>query len=416
MLLSFVIVLSNLCIIFCAEFSSISRLERFKCHKGFCKTITCETITHCPGGYIAPSSTYCGCCDSCIQILEENEECEEPLKGSLKDIKASQCEIGLKCIRGRCSLDDPLLRCIQHRERRRKKRNQEFYSEDLWIPECDENGNFRATQHKKRKSICFDTHGNKLFGQMDPEFSENMTCGCSRHMDYLQKANPSTFNIHPQEHCSIYGDFESLQCIRDLCYCSDPVTGQVQGRIVKMAYINKLPCYDREIHDNGILKECEKELHRTRFLHFHFRLKGLEVFGMERFQCDLDGTFSPRQCDLDNCVCTDKNGIGIKSYFIGIEDFEKLKTEMTCGCARDVGGDSYISQSPILKCKGYGNYFPFQCFLKDQCFCVDADGDVISKMMNQTDELEMFCDNNLKNLDEQSEITSPPDDEAEYYS
>ncbi|GFY08302.1 uncharacterized protein TNCV_1357081 [Trichonephila clavipes] len=226
-------------------------------------------------------------------------------------------------------------------------------------------------------------------------------------MDIFQKAHPHTFNTHLQEHCSTAGDFESLQCVRDLCYCSDPVTGQVQGQIVQMAYINKLPCSDNNIHENGIMKECEKELQRVRSLHFRFLLKGIKVFGLETFQCDLDGTFSPRQCDLENCVCTDKNGIGIKSYFIGIEDFEKLKTEMTCDCARDVTGDT---QFTTLKCKGYGNYFPIQCFLKDQCFCVDTDGDVISKMMNKTEKLETFCENILRNLDDPSEITSISED------
>ncbi|GFY08314.1 thyroglobulin type-1 domain-containing protein [Trichonephila clavipes] len=84
-------------------------------------------------------------------FTEANKKCEEHGEGSLTNIKTPLCKAGYKCIGGRCSIDDSSPRCIQLRQRRQEKRNQEVYAEDLWIPECDENGNFQAMQHKKQK-------------------------------------------------------------------------------------------------------------------------------------------------------------------------------------------------------------------------------------------------------------------------
>ncbi|GBM12217.1 hypothetical protein AVEN_21022-1 [Araneus ventricosus] len=108
-------------------------------------------------------------------------------------------------------------------------------------------------------------------------------------------------NIHPQEHCTKTGDFERLQCIRDLCYCAKPITGEVGSRVVKTAYISKLPCYDKKLHGKSIQKECEKELQRLNRLHFHFFQKGLKIRESKdsKPQCDFDGTFSAKQCDME---------------------------------------------------------------------------------------------------------------------
>ncbi|CAL1291105.1 unnamed protein product [Larinioides sclopetarius] len=79
---------------------------------------------------------------------------------------------------------------------------------------------------------------------------------CSRHLDYLNQSMGISFNIHPQEHCTKTGDFERLQCIKDLCYCANPITGEVESRIVKTAYISKLPCYAGALTKQELVSEA----------------------------------------------------------------------------------------------------------------------------------------------------------------
>lgn len=54
---------------------------------------------------------------------------------------------------------------------------------------------------------------------------------------------------------------------------------------------------DKEkIHPEGYLKDCEKELQRTKKLAYDFREKGVKIHGIDKVACDPDGTFSPKQC------------------------------------------------------------------------------------------------------------------------
>ncbi|CAL1291104.1 unnamed protein product [Larinioides sclopetarius] len=240
---------------YCAAFS-VSDLKRFHCDD-FCKIVACESIADCSKGRIIRNASYCGCCDACIKFLEINEPCEKPVEGSLKDIKAPRCKDGLKCINGKCSQDTDLMsRCLLLRKWMEEKRTEEDFVEDLWLPECDEDGSFKAKQVKKRKAICYNKQGTKLFGQEEPVYAKDMSCACSRHLDYLNQSMGISFNIHPQEHCTKTGDFERLQCIKDLCYCANPITGEVESRIVKTAYISKLPCYAGALTKQELVSEA----------------------------------------------------------------------------------------------------------------------------------------------------------------
>ncbi|GIY24088.1 uncharacterized protein CEXT_295791 [Caerostris extrusa] len=547
----------------------ISLQERLRCSKEFCNSVVCEPLTECFKGRIVPNATYCGCCSACVITLNENEKCIAPVPGSLRDIKVPECKAGLKCIQGKCSpVTDSMPPCLLLRKTIKSKSGEENYADNLWIPECDEDGTFKATQRRKKKQkvLCYDKQGNKIFGQAAPH-TKSMTCGVGtgdlrlppllrtmgelldyifkvpiqirkllvrlimssrnrafpnsefqhaihkgvpRYLENLKIKNPLTFNIHRQEHCSATGNFDQIQCIKDICFCAHPVTGQVEGRVVKSHYISKLPCYKKEITEKDIQKACEKELQRIQSLLYFFHLKGVEISGLEKLQCDLDGTFSSRQCDTkrnvtfnedlkvkfikheehpellrqlvleimnnisprpwfiytdgsksdsgrtgsgifmktstgefryrfrnpdhssvfrseltvisealslaldfkvpDVWILTDnKKGVGIESYFIGAEDYDKLGQvgiKMTCNCARDVGSASWQSQYPILKCKGYGNYSPLQCFDNEECFCVDTDGEVISEYLNKTEVDEPFCNNMLHNLIVPSETSA----------
>lgn len=60
-------------------------------------------------------------------------------------------------------------------------------------------------------------------------------------------------------------------------------------------------------------------------------------------------------------------------------------------CARDTKGTDSNSQFPTMRCEGWGEYKLFQCFHKGQCFCVDEDGDTISKQLSKDSANQSVC-------------------------
>lgn len=348
------------------EFSSHLKPERFRCHEGFsCQDIVCEEITSCLGGRVLKNASYCNCCDTCT--MEKN--------------------------------DNPT-KCRQDRAiRLERQSNHDEYADDMWIPECDENGYYNLRQKKKKKSICVDINGGKLFGQDDTDSSQNMTCRCAQHISHLQKEN--SFMTKPQEHCTASGDFDTLQCIGNLCYCANSITGNIEGRLVLIDHIDKLHCYDEENSVTSYLKPCEEELIRALSLRYHFYLKGMDVIGLEKVKCNPDGTFSPLQCDTNRCSCTDENGKQIRSFYA--ENPKSTLKMITCNCARDNERAATHLQFPQLECG-----LLYQCFQEERCFCVDEDGDVISKELNKTTADQTFCSKLLENLIYLDEPTSSP--------
>ncbi|XP_035205025.1 uncharacterized protein LOC118179980, partial [Stegodyphus dumicola] len=327
----------------------------------------------------------------------QGETCEEPLPKPLENIATPQCQHGLKCFEGKCVLDEGRFSCLLQRQYIESRKKEDIYASDISVPECDHQGFFKAKQQKKKKSICVDSLGKKLFGLEESALSENMTCGCSRHVDKLMKQNEA-FMTKPQEHCTSDGNFDRLQCIDDLCYCANLNTGQVESRIVKITHLDKLPCGRDTNINKHYLRPCEKELQRSRKLRYQFHLKGIDVKELQSIRCDPDGTYYSKQCDTTNCVCTDRSGVGIGSYFIAVEQHETLKTEMTCNCARDIESLSSHSQYPSFNCKSYGNYILAQCFERNYCFCIDEEGEIISTVFSKTNEHETFCLNLLQGL------------------
>lgn len=387
------------------------------CEK-FCKSIACETVNNCSGGIIASNGSYCNCCDVCVKFI--GGDCEEIIDGSLRKIVVSKCKTGLKCDKGKCVLEDSenANNCLKHRNWRQDKRGQDNYSDELWVPECDDQGHFKAKQDKYRKRICVDGDGNKLFGSGEDRLENN--CECSRYMQKKFEENRLEYSIRPQEHCSPSGSFASIQCINNLCYCADKETGEINSMLVRRDNLDKLPCYDSDKSDKKYLQPCEDELQRSRHLVYELHLKGVELIGVNRVECDPDGSFAPKQCTADRCVCTNEKGVGIGSYQISIDNLDELfDVDMTCNCAR-----AEASIQTTFKCKEYGNYAYFQCFNSENCNCVDNDGDIISKSLPKTSTKEADCYKLLQELmfpneDEWKTTlaeTEVSDDDYEYYS
>ncbi|XP_015922485.1 thyroglobulin-like [Parasteatoda tepidariorum] len=334
-----------------------------------CENVECEPlmVTECPHGLVKMKVGYNGCCDGCVNKTDYAQTACRKSKSIRQELLSNE---------------------------------QDEYTDNLWIPDCEDNGNYKLRQMKAKKTICMNNDGTKLFGEEISELSQNMSCKCSQHIHNLKIKEKDTFMTGPQEHCTVTGDYEKIQCIDNLCYCANTETGEVEGRIVRMDHLDKLPCYDKKKPIVSYLKPCEKELIRARKLRNQFLLKGIKVIGLETVECDPDGTFSPTQCDSSRCSCTDEEGIEIRSYFTA-DILESI--EMNCDCARENEKAAMHAQYPALKCNKYGNYNITQCVRNAKCFCVDTDGDVISNELNVT--THSYCKELLEKLSVQEPTT-----------
>lgn len=113
-----------------------------------------------------------------------------------------------------------------------------------WVPDCEPNGQFATKQCRGDKvsgrCFCFDDAGNKIFGWDWRVNEHQMTCACSRYRARLEAAGRQDVTLH----CTSNGNYEELQCDRDICWCADPSTGAlVEGTIIVPSTMwQALPC------------------------------------------------------------------------------------------------------------------------------------------------------------------------------
>ncbi|XP_077482991.1 uncharacterized protein LOC144093463 isoform X2 [Amblyomma americanum] len=176
--------------------------------------------------------------------------------------------------------------------------------------------------------------------------------GCSRQMTAQRRQGRPDWMAAPQVHCDSRGDFQRLQCRGTLCYCAGRDTGEPTGPLVLIQHLALLSCYDAALHGSGYLTACEKELVRTRSLALHFSRKGHTVLGLDGVACELDGSFARVQCGRpESCVCTDRDGISLKSYARDRMEFQGRWYGMDCGVfTMKAGCPSLLVLVPLFLC------------------------------------------------------------------
>ncbi|XP_049525593.1 uncharacterized protein LOC119456975 isoform X1 [Dermacentor silvarum] len=266
--------------------------------------------------------------------------------------------------------------CPEKRARRLLLRRRKLIADEAWIPECDDRGAYAARQCKSHKCVCVDQEGKTIFGQAELHESDNMTCGCSRQTTAERRQGRADGMAAPQVHCDSRGDFQRLQCQGELCYSARRDTGEPTGPVVLIDHMALLPCYDAKRHAEGYLTVCERELVRARSLVYHFSRKGQTLLGVEGVACDLDGTFSRIQCGQhERCVCTDRDGVSLRSYSLEHMGMQGRQYSMDCDCARDeYDRTRRYTNLPKLSCDQFGSFRRVQHPAPDHCLCVEPDG------------------------------------------
>lgn len=161
------------------------------------------------------------------QACEKNEDCAPGLKCDLID------DGGGGEPQQRCVYDKSTCHHLVH-----------LPEEIQWKPDCYSDGRFAAKQCRGDKvsgrCFCYGDTGAKIFGWDWRVNEEEMTCACSRRRARLEAAGQLDVTLH----CTQNGNYEELQCDRDVCWCADSLTGALQLGTPMVPYTmwKALPC------------------------------------------------------------------------------------------------------------------------------------------------------------------------------
>lgn len=168
-------------------------------------------------------------CPRCETGVEQCQECDD----------TSPCAPGLKCElleqdgEKYCTYDKSTCHHLHH-----------LPQQIQWIPDCYPTGTFVAKQCRGDKvsgrCFCFDEAGHQIFGWDWRVNEDEMTCACSRRRAQLEAEGHLDVTLH----CAQNGNYEELQCERDVCWCADPATGALAENTTMLPFSmwQALPC------------------------------------------------------------------------------------------------------------------------------------------------------------------------------
>ncbi|XP_067847730.1 nidogen-2 [Heptranchias perlo] len=315
-----------------------------------------------------------------------------------------------------CGQPEPIVHrktaCEQHQERLQTELSSHGSQHliGMYIPQCDEEGNFRPLQCHGSTGHCWcvDEIGQEIPGTRTPPGTGQPHCGlsapnerprtaCEQHQERLQtelslRGSQHLIGIHiPQ--CDETGNFRPLQChgSTGYCWCVDESGQEIPGTRTP-------PGTDQPRCGLPALNERPRtacEQHRER-LQTELSSHGSQhLIGMYIPQCDEEGNFRPLQChgSTGHCWCVDESGQEIRgtrtspgtgqphcglpepierAKTVCEQHRERLQTELSPRGSRPLIG-MYIPQ-----CDEEGNFRPLQCHgSTGHCWCVDEGGQEI---------------------------------------
>ncbi|KAK4885002.1 hypothetical protein RN001_001273 [Aquatica leii] len=297
--------------------------------------IPCSDTNPCPPGYLCPSSTR----TDRICEIDKNS-----------------------CLNQKLKLDNDL--------------------EYVWKPTCLPDGSWPAKHCKGEKNngrcFCYDTLGNRIFGQAFADKSSNMTCACSRKKVEIRSQGD---RFYTTLHCDSVGNYEPLQCDDGQCWCAEPKTGKMISKVVPDTMMSLLPCYSEEEHGKTYMRPCESEEYAQKKILYEFNLHGTPQINFPHIMCDDDGNYGYYQIVSAQAYCKWIDNSVIEGYAASIDG---NLANLNCYCARDHKIYESIGLNQNLLCLSTGNYKPEQYHaINEQWYCVDKDGFKSSEFFNE---------------------------------
>ncbi|XP_039598116.1 nidogen-2 [Polypterus senegalus] len=278
----------------------------------------------------------------------------------------------------------------------------------MYIPQCDENGNYRPLQCHGSTGYCWcvDSRGQERPGTRTPPGMASARCdhhettqrpktACEQHRDRLlaeqnsQEGIPFEGVYIPQ--CDEAGSYRPLQCHESTshCWCVD---AKGQERPGTRTYPGTSPANcDQPAATSRPKTACER--HRDTLLAQLSTQGRLAFLGAYIPQCEEDGSFQPLQChgSTGHCWCVDSTGVerpGTRTVPgtppVNCNQPEPTQRPATmCERWRSSLLEHYGGQPAphhyIPQCDDLGNFSPLQCYGDNSyCWCVDAQGREVS--------------------------------------
>ncbi|XP_033733029.1 uncharacterized protein LOC117322303 [Pecten maximus] len=220
--------------------------EAIQCLPNQCAMVRCAAVTQdtC-NGVIVPNGGFCGCCDSCKEMLIEGAYCGSTFLLGMPS--NSQCGDGLHC-------DTHTMRCVSKTARETqtgpcaaahqqylatKQQNGGFGLLGAVEPLCDENGFYQSKQCEGSVCTCVSKQGKNILDyRADIWRSNDMDCQCARdQQEYMDTGLIGRFF-----YCTPNGNYQNHQCLGSVCHCIDN-RGQMLGtKTVNIGDLDKLNC------------------------------------------------------------------------------------------------------------------------------------------------------------------------------
>ncbi|XP_072125175.1 nidogen-2 isoform X11 [Mobula birostris] len=310
----------------------------------------------------------------------------------------------------RCGLqasERPKSACEQQRERLQAERSQHGPLVGLYIPQCDDEGNFRSMQCHGSTGYCWCVYENGQevagtrtapgTGQPRCEVpalttSERRKTACEEQRESLQ-TELTAFGSEPRvgvhiPQCDDEGNFRPMQCQSSTghCWCVDENGQEIAGTRTAPGSAQprcRLPASDRP------KSACEQQREWTEA---EMSLRG-PLLGVHIPQCDDEGNFRPMQCQSStgHCWCVDENGRevagtrtapGSTQPRCGLPASERPKS--ACEQQRERLQAERSQHGPLVglyipQCDDEGNFRSMQCHgSTGYCWCVYENGQEVA--------------------------------------
>ncbi|XP_062904848.1 nidogen-2 isoform X5 [Mobula hypostoma] len=314
----------------------------------------------------------------------------------------------------RCGLpasERPKSACEQQRERLQAEGSQHGLLVGLYIPQCDDEGNFRPMQCHGSTGYCWCVYENGQevagtrtapgTGQPRCEVpalttSERRKTACEEQRERLQ-TELTAFGSEPRvglyiPQCDDEGNFRPMQCQSSTghCWCVDENGREIAG--TRTAPGSAQPRCGHPVANERSKSACEQQREQTQA---EVSLRG-PLVGLHIPQCDEEGKFRLMQCHSSTgyCWCVYENGQEVPGTRTApgtgqprcgepvltenskppcVELRDQVQAELSQSRPRPAVG-VYVPQ-----CDAEGNFKPLQCHSSTgQCWCVDELGREIS--------------------------------------
>ncbi|XP_041711549.1 nidogen-2 isoform X1 [Coregonus clupeaformis] len=294
----------------------------------------------------------------------------------------------------------PKTQCEQYKDRVQTTSPEGYPIVGVFVPECDEQGQYRALQCHSSTGHCWcvDSRGQERAGTRKPPGTSQPNCDetdrperpktqCEQYKDRVQTTSPEGYPILgvfvPE--CDEQGQYRALQCHGSTghCWCVDS-RGQERAGTRKPPGTSQPNC-DETDRPERPKTQCEQYKDRVQTT----SPEGYPIVGVFVPECDEQGQYRALQChgSTGHCWCVDsrgqeragtRKGPGTGQPNCNEPDHpERPKTQ--CEHQRDslqtTIPEGNVGGAFVPQCDEQGQYRALQCHgSTGHCWCVDSRG------------------------------------------